>query len=102
MTSGHKNRDHTLSSSQNQITTALSALGQAITCILVSHNTELSPEVKDNLLLFLGDTGRLLTNLFYSLTTLRRSLIFPLVNKEVKAVLEKTSPTFWRRVVGKN
>uniref|UniRef100_A0A1Y1MDN4 Uncharacterized protein n=2 Tax=Photinus pyralis TaxID=7054 RepID=A0A1Y1MDN4_PHOPY len=93
MTSGHKNRDLTLSSSQNQITDALSALGQAITRILVSHNTELSPELKDNLLHFLGDTGRLLTNLFFSLTKLRRSLIFPLVNKEVKAVLEKTSPT---------
>jgi hypothetical protein len=45
------------------------------------------------MLQFLGDSGRLLTHLFYTLTTLRRSLIFPLVNKEIKAVLEKTVPT---------
>jgi hypothetical protein len=93
MSGGNKNRDQTLCSSQKQLTTALSALGQAITRMLDITHQNGSTELKESMLQFLGDSGRLLTHLFYTLTTLRRSLIFPLVNKEIKAVLEKTVPT---------
>ncbi|KAH0816618.1 hypothetical protein GEV33_006173 [Tenebrio molitor] len=93
MSGGNKNRDQTLCSSQKQLTTALSALGQAITRMLDITRQNCSTELKESMLQFLGDSGRLLTHLFYTLTTLRRSLIFPLVNKEIKAVLEKTVPT---------
>jgi hypothetical protein len=95
MSGGNKNRDQTLCSSQKQLTNALSALGQAITRMLDITHQNCSTELKESMLQFLGDSGRLLTHLFYTLTltTLRRSLIFPLVNKEIKAVLEKTVPT---------
>jgi hypothetical protein len=93
MSGGNKNRDQTLCSSQKQLTTALSALGQAITRMLDITHQNGSTELKESMLQFLGDSGRLLTHLFYTLATLRRSLIFPLVNKEIKAVLEKTVPT---------
>ncbi|KAH0820329.1 hypothetical protein GEV33_002462 [Tenebrio molitor] len=57
MSGGNKNRDQTLCSSQKQLTTALSALGQAITRMLDITHQSCSTELKESMLQFLGESG---------------------------------------------
>lgn len=76
---------------QEQIAKGLSALGKAINPVL--ENTQnASSSSEDSLLPSLIDAGRILADLFRSISSTRRTLITQTVNKGVKDIIEKTTP----------
>lgn len=68
------------------IGSATAALGAAITMVL-TDNFE-----KRKLLELMGDSGSLLTDLHHQLTSARRALILPGIDKKVKDVFERSEP----------
>ncbi|CAG9766199.1 unnamed protein product [Ceutorhynchus assimilis] len=91
MSALHKKRDSGYSAIQNQISHALSALGQGLKIILEEGNN-FPKELKENLMTPLWDSGKILTNLFFSLSQTRRTLISQTVNRQVKDIIEKSVP----------
>lgn len=78
---------------QNSLGKGLCALGKGITFLL--HNTEesISKESKETLLTLLSDSGRILTSLFHRVSVTRKNTIVPLLNKNIKDLVDKATPT---------
>ncbi|CAG9761375.1 unnamed protein product [Ceutorhynchus assimilis] len=91
MSALHKKRDSGYSAIQNQISHGLSALGQGLKITLEEGNN-FPKELKENLMTPLWDSGKILTNLFFSLSQTRRTLISQTVNRQVKDIIEKSVP----------
>lgn len=68
---------------------ALCALGQGITSIL-DDKENIPKATKENLLSSFGDAARMLCSLHYQISQLRKELICPCVNPDIKDVLEKS------------
>lgn len=85
-------RDKHFSLTQKCAGSALISLGSAISMIL-----DESDEGTDRLDLIerLGDTGRLLADIFHQNTVRRKSFITPLMNKTMKPILEATVADEW-------
>jgi len=82
-------RDNLFIQEQNFAGTALAALGEAITMIL---KDEEEPIDRMKLLERLADTGKLLTQLYFQISSARRAFIAPVLTKQVKDLLQKTTP----------
>lgn len=83
-------RDASNAEVQNQLGKGLVALGKAISTVLKDNS--LTKENKEVLLENLGDSGRILTNLFHRVSVTRRNLITPLLNKNIKELIDKSLP----------
>lgn len=86
----HAKRDKSHLQMQRQLAHGLSALGKGISLLL--QEKALPKEQKENLLACLGDSGKILTDLFHHCTYLRRTLLLPQMSKAAKDVAEKTAP----------
>ncbi|XP_077270934.1 uncharacterized protein LOC143902099 [Temnothorax americanus] len=82
-------RDNLFIQEQNFAGTALAALGEAITMIL---KDEEEPIDRMKLLERLADTGKLLTQLHFQISSARKAFIAPALTKQVKDLLQKTTP----------
>nr|CAI5851673.1 unnamed protein product [Callosobruchus analis] len=85
-------RDNAHLKYQASVGTALSALGSGLN-ILLQQDQNISPSVKESLLKRFGDAGRILANIFASISSNRRNMILPLLAKNVKELAETTVPT---------
>ncbi|XP_031355142.1 uncharacterized protein LOC116179488 [Photinus pyralis] len=74
---------------QNHLGKGLCALGKGIDLLLNGDTTV----IKNELLEYLCDTGRILTNLFHRESVTRRNLIYPSLNKKVKEQVEICPPS---------
>lgn len=86
------NKDSCYIQFQNHLGYGLSALGKGINFVLEDIEN-IPQQTRDNLLTCLSDSGKILTNLFYDLTMARRSFITPLLNKNIKSLVDKCTPT---------
>lgn len=91
MSALHKKRDSGYSAIQNQISQGLSALGQGLN-IFLEEGDNFPKELKEKLMTPLWDSGKILTNLFFSLSQTRRTLISQTVNRQVKEIIDKSVP----------
>lgn len=87
----HKKRDSGYITIQNQIAHSLSALGQSLN-IFLEEGTNISKNIKEKLLTPLWDSGKNLANLFFNISQTRRILISQTLNRQVKEIIDKTSP----------
>nr|CAI5838358.1 unnamed protein product [Callosobruchus analis] len=85
-------RDNAHLKYQASVGTAFSALGSGLN-ILLQQDQNISPSVKESLLKPFGDAGRILANIFASISSNRRNMILPLLAKNVKELAETTVPT---------
>lgn len=83
-------RDNLFIQEQNFAGTALANLGEAITIIL---KDEEEPIDRLKLLERLADMGKLLTQLHFQISSARKAFIAPVLTKQVKDLLQKTTPT---------
>lgn len=86
----NSNRDKNLQGQQTQLAKGLVALSKGMEVLLT--NKRIPKEIKENLLEYLSDSGRILTDLQYNITMVRRNLISPSLSKSVKEAVEKTKP----------
>lgn len=77
---------------QTNIGKALSAMGKSMS-ILLKETENIPKKIRDEVLLPLGDSGRILSNLMYNISASRRKLIIPSLKKSLKEVMEKTVPS---------
>ena len=83
-------RDSLFIQEQNYAASGMSALGEAITMIL---NDEEETIDRLKLLQNLGDAGKLLAQLHYQISSARKAYIAPVLTKQTKELLQKTSPS---------
>ncbi|KAB0790143.1 hypothetical protein PPYR_15532 [Photinus pyralis] len=84
-------RDASHSSYQNQLGLAMAELGRALNLVL-EEESNIPKQVKNDLLQNLSDSGRMLASLFHNISCVRRTVIYPLLNKNMKDLTEKTQP----------
>lgn len=84
----HLKRDKSLSDQQNQLSKGITALAKGLQ-ILLDEKDFVS---KDKVVECLADSGRILSDLNYTISSVRRSLILPSLSKSVKETVEKTKP----------
>lgn len=75
---------------QNQIGKGVSALAKGMNSLLEDREN-IPPDTKGELLMSLGDSGRILSNIFYSISNTRKELITPALNKSLRDLVSKTS-----------
>lgn len=92
LSSSQTGRDKYYHQMQGQLGKGLTALSASIT-YLQDHCVSIPTDIRNQLLPSLCDSGRLFCNLFNSITKSRRALILPLLNKNVKDVIENTPPS---------
>nr|CAH7748210.1 unnamed protein product [Callosobruchus chinensis] len=85
-------RDNAHLQYQTSVGTALSALGSGLN-ILLQQDQNIPSDVKESLLKPFGDAGRILANVFASISSNRRKMILPLLAKNIKEIAETTVPT---------
>lgn len=78
---------------QRQIGVGLCALGKGVNLILNDVEKILPLEFKVKLLASLSDSAQILTNVFHRVSVTRRNLLSPLINKNVKDLVDKTPPS---------
>nr|CAI5849440.1 unnamed protein product [Callosobruchus analis] len=84
-------RDQTHANYQAVLGQSLSALGSALNAIL-EDEADIPKSTKEKVLVPMADTGRILCNLFNMISNKRRQLITPMMNKQIKNLVEKTPP----------
>ncbi|XP_011858705.1 PREDICTED: uncharacterized protein LOC105556232 [Vollenhovia emeryi] len=82
-------RDNLFIQEQNLAGTALASLGEAISMIL---KDEEDPIDRLKLLERLADTGKLIAHLYFQISSARKAFIAPILTKQVKDLLQKTTP----------
>lgn len=87
----HITRDKTHVQYQTKVATALSALGSSLNVIL-EREDKIPKEIRGNMLASIADSGRILCHLFHEMSSKRRHLIYPLMNKQIKTIVEKLPP----------
>nr|CAH7740399.1 unnamed protein product [Callosobruchus chinensis] len=87
----HLRRDEAHLGIQRQLNTGLAALGRGVNIIL-DDKENIPKEIKEHLLISLGDAGRILSDLSFNISTMRRNLIMPSLNKTVKDLVASTIP----------
>nr|CAH7716351.1 unnamed protein product [Callosobruchus chinensis] len=87
----HLQRDEAHLGIQRQLNTGLAALGRGVNIIL-DDKENIPKEIKEHLLISLGDAGRILSDLSFNISTMRRNLIMPSLNKTVKDLVASTIP----------
>ncbi|XP_050312715.1 uncharacterized protein LOC126747856 [Anthonomus grandis grandis] len=90
LSNSNSNRDKNLQGQQTQLSKGLVALSKGMEVILADK--EIPKGIKETLLEYLSDSGRILTDLQYNITMVRRNLITPSLSKSVKEAVEKTKP----------
>lgn len=78
---------------QKQVGKGLCALGKGISLILEDSANAIPLEFKVKLLASLSDSAQILTNVFHRVSVTRKNLLGPLINKNVKDLLDKTPPS---------
>ncbi|KAJ8930406.1 hypothetical protein NQ314_016801 [Rhamnusium bicolor] len=78
---------------QRQVGKGLSALGKGISLLLGDTENVVSMNFKVNLLSSLSDSAQILSNVFHRVSVTRKNLLSPLINKNVKDLVDKTPPT---------
>lgn len=73
---------------QNQLGKAISALGAAGNLLLKSNNFG-DIELRNNLLILLSETGKILNDLHYRMSITRRAIIAPHLNKTVRGLISE-------------
>lgn len=77
---------------QTQLGAGITCLGSALTTLLnMDKSKPMTPDCNDLLIEKLGDAGRLLTDLFYDMSIMRRAYITPLLNFTAKSVSDNCS-----------
>ncbi|XP_031338427.1 uncharacterized protein LOC116167250 [Photinus pyralis] len=74
---------------QNQLGKGLTALGKGISLLLDNLN-KIPEDTRNPILTNLGDSGRILTNLFHRVSITRRNLLVPYLNKNLKDLTDNT------------
>lgn len=88
----HITRDNSHLDYQSQIGMALNSLGKGLQPLLTDSDG-MPTDSKRNLLMNVSEAGRILTNCFQKISNVRRSLIKPLLNKNVKDMVDKAQPS---------
>lgn len=79
-------------SRQTQLGAGITCIGSALTILLnLDKSKPMNPESNDVLIEKLGDASRLLTDLFYDISIMRRAYITPLLNFTAKSVSDNCS-----------
>lgn len=76
---------------QNRLGKGLSALGQGLNSILNNVN-KIPEDIRDDILKNLGDSGRILANLFHRISLTRKNLIVPCL-KNMKNLADNCTPS---------
>ena len=76
--------------SQNQLGAAIYAIGSALSLILGKNNDSDNNEIFTKLISYLGDGGRLLSDLHHGISLTRRAFIIPGLNYTAKSVAENS------------
>lgn len=87
MSLAHKNKDKSLVNLQKQIGLALLTLGHSLGELIITGNS--NNKIVDPI----WDSARVLANTFYEITEKRKQFILPLVNCNMKVILEQTETT---------
>lgn len=87
MSMAHKNKDNSLVNLQKQIGLALLTLGHSLGELITTANS--NSKIVDPL----WDSARVLANTFHEITEKRKLFILPLVNYNMKVILEQTETT---------
>lgn len=92
MTDIAKKRDDHFVQTQECVGTAIVALGAAVSLLIDDSNNEVD---QMKLIELLGDTGKLLADVFHQQSVARKSFITPMLKKSVKPVVESTHSDEW-------
>ncbi|XP_050302073.1 uncharacterized protein LOC126740185 [Anthonomus grandis grandis] len=84
-------RDQTHTGYQALLSQSLYALGLALNALL-GDDLKMPKESKEKVLVPVADAGRILCNLFNSISNKRRQLITPMMNKQIKKLVDKIPP----------
>ncbi|KAJ8983767.1 hypothetical protein NQ317_006099 [Molorchus minor] len=87
----HIKRDKSHLDMQARLSRSMSAIGTGINVIL-NDKGAIPKEQKEKLLCYLGDSAKILADLAYHSSQLRRTLILPQMDKSVREMAETTSP----------
>ncbi|CAH1962074.1 unnamed protein product [Acanthoscelides obtectus] len=87
----HIKRDEAHLGIQKQLNVGISALGKSMNIIL-EDKENIPKEIKEQLLISLGDSGRIFSDLSFNISTMRKNLIMPNLNKTVKDLVSNTTP----------
>lgn len=87
MSLAHKNKDTSLVNLQKQIGLALLTLGHSLGELIITGNS--NNKIVDPI----WDSARVLANTFHEITEKRKQFILPLVNYNMKVILEQTETT---------
>lgn len=91
LSSPHLKRDEAHLGIQKQLNIGIAALGKAMD-ILLEDKGDTPKELKEQLLATLSDSGRIFSDLSFTISAMRRTLIMPSLNKTIKDLVEKTVP----------
>ncbi|KAB0802677.1 hypothetical protein PPYR_04863 [Photinus pyralis] len=83
-------RDNSYKEIHSRTATALTAMGRAMSLLL--QDSSIAKDLRDAILMPLGDASRILVNSLFVISDTRRKLIVPTLNNNIKEALEKTKP----------
>lgn len=84
-------RDGSYVEIQNQLGKGLSALGKGINKML--NNADCSSKTRSEMLEYLYDSSKIFTNLFHRVSVIRKNLITPLLNNNIREQVGKSPPS---------
>ncbi|XP_031329425.1 uncharacterized protein LOC116173893 isoform X1 [Photinus pyralis] len=87
----HSARDETHLNYQIQLGKVLASLGHSINVIL-EEDTSIPKQVREKILASTADSGRMLCKIINEMSNKRRQFILPLINKQLKNLLENVPP----------
>lgn len=87
----HTVRDQTHLHYQTQLGIVLASLGSALN-VLLQEERNFPKHIRDPILTNIADSGRMLCSLVNEISHKRRQLIFPLMNKQIRPIVESLPP----------
>lgn len=87
----NQKRDANHEKYQNHLGSSLAAVGKAISVIL-NQEGDITKEEKMEILSYLNDSGRIMTNLFCNMTNVRKQFVYPLLDAKFKDIGNKIEP----------